>query len=149
MTQAPTDATTPADVVGVTVSILGSVALHAGRGSSPMPSILCDYGTEIVLTAELIAANKDRFGRWPLLEMLDDLDAQRAAFGRPIMARGPWPADQPRYQRGSPAWEQAHDEARAAAFQLVDEVARNERLAAIRAEFGSRGASTELQRYQR
>jgi hypothetical protein len=149
MTPSLPETTIPKDAVGITVHFLGSVAIHQPSNGAPMPSLLCQYGSEIVLTADVIQANRDREGRWPLLDVLDDEATQVAMFGKRLIAPGPWPTNQPRYEAGSFEEDQAREEAHQAASSISDEQERGRALADVRARFGTRGRSTELQSYRR
>ncbi|KQX68823.1 hypothetical protein [Angustibacter sp. Root456] len=120
---------------GVMVHFLGTVAVHTGMGPAQV-SILCEHGSEFLLTAEIIAANRGRDGRWRLLELLGDDEGQRREFGRVLMRPGPWPTGVERIEPGSFAWDQARADARAAANTLPTERERTEALAKVRAKYG-------------
>lgn len=142
--------TTTKGEVGITVHFLGALTLHESKtlGSTARN---VSYGSEAILTADIIDANRDRYGQWPLLGLLDDEPGQIKAWGKVKVRRGPWPADLPRIEPGSPE----HDDARAAALQaaklLPTEQEQRAAVASVRRAYGaaSESKSRTLMEYSR
>lgn len=120
--------------VGITVHFLGAMTLHEFTGTAGARNV--SYGSEVVLTEEIIDANRDRYGHCALLDLLDDEPGQIKAWGMVKVRRGPWPSHVSRIEVGSPA----HDDARRAALHaaaLLPEDEQRAAVAAVRQQYGS------------
>lgn len=93
------------------------------------------YGEELLFTEQVRIANTDRNGDCPLLDYLDDVEAQVARFGRQMVARGPWDRGS-RLEPGSPAFVEAREAARQAAHKIENEADKMEALAQVTRDFG-------------
>ncbi len=122
----------PGESVHVLVPL--NVKVKPGFHSS---SMLLDRSATFVLTADLIQAQRDRFGKladWLLL--LGDDDAQIARFGEVWTRPGPAPADLRRWVVGDASWRDERAKARAAAWAQPDPVERDRRLRKVNETFG-------------
>lgn len=135
------------DPVGITVHFLGAMTVPTST-SMARPSRNLQFGDELVLTAEVIEALRDRHGRVRLLELLDDEPAQVLAYGSVKVRRGPWDPSVERIQPGSYAWDQARERERALALSLPEGEQRVA-LARVREKYGmpSSSTSTTIARY--
>jgi hypothetical protein len=120
--------------VGVTVHFLGSMTLHLRPNATAFTRTV-NYGDEVVLTDEVIEANRDCRGRVAILELLDDEQAQIQKYGKRLFAPGPW-RELNRIQPGSAAWDDARDRERTAALALPSEDERRIALARVREVYG-------------
>jgi hypothetical protein len=108
--------------VGITIHALGAITVPTSTSMASQSRNL-QYGDEMVLTAEVIEALRDRNGRVRLLELLDDEPAQVRVWSEVKIRRGPWPStDDPldRIQPDSPQWDDARTAALQAAALLPD-----------------------------
>ncbi|MFI8632150.1 hypothetical protein ACIGEP_06120 [Microbacterium sp. NPDC077663] len=100
-------------------------------------SMLLDRSATITMTADLIAAQRDRFGKladW--LALLGDDEAQVARFGEIVSRPGPAPADLKRWVVGDATWRDERAKARAAAWAETDPDERDRRLREVQKVFG-------------
>lgn len=119
--------------IGIVVHFTKSYTLHE---STTMGSTArnVSYGSEAVLTPEIIEANRDRNGDCQLLRLLDDPDSG--------VHRGPWPIDLatgqslPRIEPGSPQWDEQRAAALRAASLLPDPDEQRIAAAKVRAQYG-------------
>lgn len=98
-------------------------------------------GQELVLTADIINASKDRLGNsW--LDIAGDPQAQVAKWGKQIIGLGPVPDDVDFYNGGDRASRDiARIRARDAAMAISDPVQREAAWRAVRDEFGTPATS--------
>src|SRR4051812_22798766 len=89
--------------------------LTLAMSDAPTASRVLRRGETIHVTEAMLNANQDRFGA-SALDLLDDEEAQSAAWGAVMLKRGPWPAGAPTWVYGSAEWEAARQEARRAAW---------------------------------
>jgi hypothetical protein len=113
--------------VGQMAHCLRTVAVHMSTQPGT-PARILNYGDEIVLTADIVAANRTRDGRCALVEDIGQP-------GHPL-ASGPWPADRSRIEPGSYAEDVAREAARAAALQLPTEAEQRRALDQARVQYG-------------
>jgi hypothetical protein len=100
-------------------------------------------GETAVLTQKLIDASRDRDGHsW--LDLLHDELAQIERWGQVRFAPGAAPADIAPWLPGSVEAEQAREQARRAAFAILDDTERRRALADIDARFGRPSTSRTL-----
>lgn len=97
---------------------------------------LVNYGDELEIDEQIAQALTDRNGRVQLLDLLDDEGQQVRRFGRRVLGRGPWPADEPRYEPGSHQEDDARLRALAEADALPSEDERRIARAKVRERFG-------------
>jgi hypothetical protein len=132
-----------------TIHFLGSMTVHERFGASigSATTIITEYGMELPVTPDLIAAAKDRFGHsW--LDIVSDDEAQVRQWGQVMVRPGPWPEGKPRIEQGSQRWWQARDAQRSEAYtNIADEADLNQRLRQINAEFGIPTTSTHTKTY--
>ena len=131
------DVTTDTATTGISVHFLATVNVTL-RPDSHAGSRLFNYGDELLMTPEIIDANRDRFGRCHLLDVLHDDEAQIRKWGRRIIAPGPWPEGELRIQRGSNEWNEARERALAVAADLPSEEERRIARAKVREQYGMR-----------
>lgn len=142
-----TEPNIPTDAIGIMVHFLEPLTIHESLTPGATARVV-GYGDVVVLTDELVTANRDRNGRCALLELLDDEPAQIARWGEVRVQRGPWPTGVPKIKPGSYGWDAARDRARAHALTLSEEE-QPAALAAVTAEFGlpDEARSRTLARY--
>ncbi len=116
------------DGVGITVHAVRAVTVHTSTSLGAIARVLT-YGDEMVLTDEIIEANRDRLGRCALLERLDDPAGP--------LRRGPWPEGLDRMEPGSPAWDNARAAALQAAALLPEPDQQRAAAARVREKYGS------------
>ena len=90
------------------------------------------YGAELVVSPELLAASRNKYGESPFTMSVDD---QVRRWGEVLIAPGPWPEGRGRLQPGSLAWLEQRERAR----QDIDRrpvADRPAAAAAVRAEYG-------------
>lgn len=114
--------------VGVTVHAIRAVTVHTSTSLGALARVLT-YGEEMVLTDDIIEANRDRLGRCALLDRLDDPSGP--------LRRGPWPEGVDRMEPGSPAWDNARTAALEAAARLPDPDQQRIACAKVREQYGS------------
>lgn len=108
---------------------------------SDLNAVVVKYGDEIEVTNSIHAFSQDRNGSsW--LDLLDDLEAQMARYGRVRFARGPWPSGLPKVERGSPEEEEAIARAWHEVWKLPTEAERASRRAELRAKYGAPPAAS-------
>jgi hypothetical protein len=120
---------------GISVHFLATINVHT-RPDSYASSRLFNYGDELLMTPEIVEANRDRLGRRPLLDLLHDEGEQVRRFGRRVIAPGPWPEGLSRIQPGSHQWDDAREDALAAASLLPTEEERKVAREQARAVWG-------------
>lgn len=120
----------------LTIHFLGPMTISGVESGAFGYGQVLQYGQEMRITEAIRALNTDEAGNCPF-DLVDDEPAQVARWGRVVFRRGPWPPDQPRYEQGSIAWQDALEEARREAWKIKDPGARSARFAAIKEEFGS------------
>ena len=121
--------------VGVMVHFLGGLTVATSMSVHGIARSV-GFGDEMLLTDAIIDANRDRHGRCPLLELLDDDKGQINAWSSIKVRRGPWPADVDRILPGSHAWDLARDRARAEAVALPSEDEQRAALVLVREKYG-------------
>jgi hypothetical protein len=124
------------------IHALGAVTVHVSQ-SSTAGAVTLAYGQELLVTEEVVEANRDRLGRVRLLELLDDEAAQVAAWRSVRLRRGPWP-EMSRLQPGSFEYEDAFERARQAAHRIDDPDERRAALARVRSEYVTSPTSRTL-----
>lgn len=111
--------TTPGKLVpGDRVHFYGTVTLSTSTEGS-FGGAVVEHGSTITVTDALIEANKDRTGA-SIFDLIDRLDEQERRFGKVMFARGPFPANAPRFERGSAEESWARQAAREAAAGISD-----------------------------
>lgn len=106
-------------------------------------STVLTRGQTVTLTADMIEASRDRNGdSW--LDLLHDDLAQIARWGEVRIAPGPAPADMAPWLPGSPEEDAAREQARRAAYALVDDAERRLALARVDERFGRLKTSRTL-----
>jgi len=121
-------------------AVIGERFHYTGTGAQ-VGNRWLDYGQEIIITAELIDATRDRFGRSTFLDQLLDPDLQRQSWGRVVWLPGAWPSDRLRYLPGTRQWHLYRDAAYRAAAATVGEQARKAARQEAVELFGPKGAS--------
>ena len=132
MTPAPTPRAREPIPVHFVASGLTIVVDASGSGVARV----MEYGSELTITPELVQANTDRVGNCPLLDLLDDDEAQARRWGKVMVRRGPWPADLSRIERGSLQWDDAREAARQKAWKIDDPNDRARALAQVKEHYG-------------
>ena len=121
--------------IGITAHAVRPVSLPVSLSAHQPPRLL-NVADEILLTAEVIEANRDRAGRCALL---DNLDSPSAAI-----QRGPAPATLSRLAPGSFEAAEAREARRQAAHRLEDPAEKARALADVVATFGREQTSKTL-----
>ena len=131
---------------GYMIHFLASMTVVLKGGVIPSGRVM-NYGDELAVTEEIRALNTDRNGvTW--LSLLDDSDGQARRWGRPVIARGPWPDGKSKLLPGSAEWNDEREGARQAAHRIEDDRQRAEALARVRVEFGAMATSRTLATYK-
>lgn len=104
--------------------------------SAPNGTVIFGYGTDLLVTDEIIALSRDRNGRSTLLDRIE--------AGNVGIHLGRWPSDLPRLEPGSNEWHDAKEAARKTAWTVEDEARRKAALARVAAEFGGIPTSKTL-----
>ena len=94
-----------------------------------------ERGRTVTVTDEMLAANRDRLGN-SALDLVDDPEAQVRLWGEQMIARGPFPDDEPIWASRDARWKAEREEARQAAWAKPTESARLQALAEVERTFG-------------
>jgi hypothetical protein len=94
-----------------------------------------DYGKELLVTADVVEASRDRFGRVWLLDHIRN--------GNGIHP-GPWPEGKSRLLPGSWEYHEAREAARLTAHRELDPQKRSELLAKVNDDYGTITTSRTL-----
>jgi hypothetical protein len=111
-------------------------AHNVAVSTAPNGTVICAYGTELLLTDEIIALSRGRDGHSTLLDRIERGDCG--------IHLGRWPADLPRLQPGSFEWHDAREAARKRAWSVEEEAERRAALSRVQAEFGDVSTSRTL-----
>ncbi|GMA27052.1 hypothetical protein [Arenivirga flava] len=126
-----TDTTTPAasKYAGLRIHFKRAITVNLGTTLASGSEVF-QRGNELTLTADIIAASRDRNGdSWIIREL--DKGAQSSTIGT-----GPWPEDVLPWRVGSADWADAREKARIEAHKHPTEAEVAEALAAVRRRFG-------------
>jgi hypothetical protein len=104
--------------------------------TAPNGTVIFGYGTDLLVTDEIIELSRDRNGRSTLLDRIEAGDCG--------IHLGRWPANLPRLEPGSNEWHDQREAARKQAWTIEDEAQRRAALARVSAEFGSVPTSKTL-----
>lgn len=134
-----TTATTTVEDTGATdqgrmIHFTNALTVAIPNNGHVMHAVL-GYGTELLLTDEIMEASRDRNGRSRLLERLE------AGEG---VHYGTWPEGKVRFEPGSLDFAEAREAARQAIWKIEDEAERRAAQAAHRATYGSLPTSKTL-----
>ena len=122
------------DLLNVRIHFLETMIVPTKSGLTA-ESELMNRGSELVLTAEVLAAGVDRNGRsW--IDKLDNEQAQIERWGVVRFRRGSWPANTPTWVHGDQQWADARERRRLEAHQVSDPDRRSAAFADLRREFG-------------
>ncbi|MFK3678696.1 hypothetical protein ACI2IP_13270 [Microbacterium sp. NPDC090218] len=100
------------------------------------PGMQLFRGDTVTVQRSWIEASRDGSGQltWPTL--VHDPDEQVRRWGRVRLAPGPFPEEASRYERGTPDWAEAREQARKAAWAEPNAERRAAALAEVAREFG-------------
>lgn len=91
---------------GDTVHVLGTITISTGE----FHGANLTWGSQFCLTDDVIRANSDRQGRCAIIDLIDDPKGQTKKWGKVLFGRGPFPANLPPVEPGSP--EEGYERAR-------------------------------------
>jgi hypothetical protein len=112
---------------GDSIHFLAAMTVPVRGGIAPEGAALA-RGSVLTVTSAIVEAGRDRNGNsW--LDLVDDVDGQAARWGQKMFARGPWPDGAEPWTPGAPDWFEAREQARRAAWAIVNP---DERQAALR-----------------
>lgn len=120
---------------GDTVHVLAPATVRFEGGLFGRSEVV-GRGTTLVLTSTMLEQNEDRRTGRSIFDLASAPEEQERRWGKVLYALGPWPDDEPTWRYGDQAWAEGRANAIAAAWDLRDERARNDALAAARSEFG-------------
>lgn len=112
------DTTVPVVQAGDVIHALAT-GLSISRTASiwgGLPPLLLTRGDRIVVTEEMVAADRDRHGRPGWTSMVHDPDRQLRRWGKVFLAPGEPPEGIEPWELGSPEWAEARETARKAAW---------------------------------
>ncbi|WP_146248698.1 hypothetical protein [Curtobacterium sp. MCLR17_044] len=120
---------------GDTVHVLAAATICFEGGLFGRSEVV-GRGATLVLTSTMLEQNEDRRTGRSVFDLATDPEEQERRWGKVLYAPGPWPDNEPTWRYGDQAWAEGRANAIAAAWDLRDEQARTDALAAARATFG-------------
>lgn len=124
----------PLAAPGETVHFLATTSLSTSLDLGSI-GVMVHRASNVIITEELLRANRDRLGR-SIFDLVGDDDAQIQRYGQVLVAPGPWPENTPAWIHGDPMWAAEREQARTAAWSLQDAAERTAALGAVERDFG-------------